>query len=144
MGSSALRRRSTDIVAPAADGTLVKSVHSDSRPVHADSHPLRIDVKKEFLADVNEARTRLGLSVDAMAALCGVATSAMSDALAGKETRNFAGHWMTALGPDFEATYNQVVIERRGQTPRARRIRAARALGELVARCVSEIMESVE
>jgi len=136
------QRRATDIVVDLDQRTPEKSVRSDSHarrvdglPVHTDSRPLRIDVKKEFLANIKETRARIGLSVDAMAEICGTAASAMSDALNGKEGRNFAGHWLTALSlacPEFEHTYNQVVDEKRGNTPEAKRARAARSLGDLV------------
>lgn len=100
------------------------------------SHQLRIDAKQQFLSDINETRTRLGLSVESMASCAGVSISVMSEALAGKDGRNFAGHWLPAQGSAFETTYNAVVEERRGTSPEARRARLGRDLGELVRRIV--------
>lgn len=116
-----------------------KSDRTDSQPDRMASQPLRCDAKVEFLACVNEARTRLGWSIEAMARLAGCSPSAMSEALQGKESRNFAGHWMTALGPEFEDTYNRVVDERRGISKEARRARVAKSLGELVRRVVEDL-----
>jgi hypothetical protein len=112
---------------------------TDSLPVRTGSPPLRMDAKQQFLADINEVRTRLGVSVDSMAACAGVAVSQMSEALAGKEGRNFAGHWLTAQGPEFEDTYNAVVRERRGISPEDRRARVAKDIGELVRRIVEGV-----
>lgn len=119
--------------------TPAKNDRADSLPVRTTSQPLRIDAKAAFLSDINEARTRLGLSVEAMATCAGTSVSQMSEALAGKDGRNFAGHWLTALGAEFEATYNAVVAERRGTSPQARRDRLAKDIGELVRRIVENI-----
>lgn len=110
------------------------SVRTTEKSVRTGSHQLRIDAKQQFLSDINEARTRLGLSVESLAACAGTTVSVMSEALAGKDGRNFAGHWLTAQGPEFEDTYNTVVAERRGESPEAKRARAAKDLGELVRR----------
>ncbi len=80
------------------------------------SHPLRIDAKVEFLQAVNETRTALGLSVEAMAINAGCPTSAMSEALAGKDSRNFAGPWLLAQGNEFIAKFNEIVARKRGLT----------------------------
>lgn len=117
----------------------VNSVRTDSLPDRTVSQPLRIDAKAEFLSAVNEVRHRLGLSIEAMASCAGCTTSQMSDALAGKEGRNFAGHWLGAQGQEFEDVYNAVVSERRGRTPEARRARVAKELGEIVRRIVEEL-----
>lgn len=121
--------------------THANKVRSDSQPVRSDSHQVRIDAKQEFLAAINETKTRLGLSVESMAECAGVPISSMSDALNGKEGRNFAGHWLTAQGDDFEAMYNRVVDERRGLSREAKRARIARNLGELVRRVVEDLEE---
>jgi hypothetical protein len=65
----------------------------------------------------------------------------MSDALNGKDGRNFAGHWLTALGEDFERAYNQVVDEKRGNTPAAKQARAAHELGQFVEQFALRIKE---
>lgn len=98
-----------------------------------------MDAKAEYLSAINETRARLGKSIEAMALDADCPTSSMSDALAGKDGRNFAGHWLTAQGEDFEATFNRVMDERRGTTPEAKRLRIARELGEIVRRVIEEI-----
>lgn len=105
-----------DMLRRSSDRMPAKSVHTDSLPVHTGSRPLRIDVKADFLAAVNEARTALSLSVEAMAINAGCQTSAMSDALAGKDSRNFAGHWLIAQGPEFVKKYNEIIARDLGLT----------------------------
>lgn len=95
-----------------------------------------MDAKAEFLADINETRTRLGLSVEVMAINAGCPVSAMSEALAGKDGRNFAGHWITSQGDEFESMFATVRDARRGRTPEARRANLAREIGEVVRRLI--------
>jgi hypothetical protein len=129
-----------------APRTHVESLRSDSHvsvpaldDLRAVSHMVRIDAKPEFLSAINEARTRLGLTVEKMAATVGCSLSQMSDALAGKVGRNFAGHWLLALGDDFTDVFNRIIEERRGHTPQAKRARKARNLAELVRRAVEDL-----
>jgi hypothetical protein len=78
---------------------------------------VRIDAKGLFLSAVNETRTALGLSIEAMAINAGCPVSAMSDAMAGKDSRNFAGHWLVAQGPEFVAKHNEIMDRQLGLTP---------------------------
>jgi hypothetical protein len=49
-----------------------------------------------------------------MAINAGCPLSSMSDALAGKDGRNFAGPWLLAQGDAFVARFNEIVSRRRG------------------------------
>jgi hypothetical protein len=73
-----------------------------------------------------------------MAIDAGCPLSSMSDALAGKEGRNFAGHWLIAQGDAFVDTFNRIREERRGITPAAKRAKRAVAIAELVRFIVEE------
>lgn len=121
----------------AVDRLPEKSVRTDSQGVRSDSRPLRIDVKVEFLAAVNETRTALGLSVEAMAINAGCTTSAMSDALAGKDSRNFAGQWLLAQGDAFIAKFNETIERQRGLTQDAEDALEAERIGALVQQLVT-------
>lgn len=122
-------RRSTD-------RSPAESFHTDSHRDRTVSHPLRIDAKGAFLAAVNETRTALSKSIEAMAIDAGCPVSAMSDALAGKDSRNFAGHWLIAQGPEFIATYNAIVDRQLGLTPASVDALEAEQIGQLVERLV--------
>jgi hypothetical protein len=98
----------------ATDRTPAESLRSDLQSVRTPSQPLRIDAKSEFLAAINETRVGMGLSIEAMAINAGCPLSSMSDALAGKDGRNFAGPWLLAQGDAFVARFNEIVSRRRG------------------------------
>jgi hypothetical protein len=101
-----------------------------------DSHQLRIDAKGAFLSAVNETRTLMGKTVEAMAIDAGCSVSAMSDALSGKDSRNFAGHWLIAQGPEFVAKHNAIVDKKLGLTPASVDAQEAEDIGRLVQRLV--------
>jgi hypothetical protein len=106
-----------DMMRRASDRLPAESLRTESQQGRTVSHPLRIDAKGSFLSAVNEARTSLGKSIEAMAIDAGCPVSAMSDALAGKDSRNFAGHWLIAQGAEFVAKYNAIVDRQLGLTP---------------------------
>lgn len=99
---------------------------------------MRNGAKDLFLSALNETRTRLGKSIEAMAIDAGCPLSSMADALAGKDGRNFAGHWLLAQGPEFVQLHNQIIDERLGLTPGSKRLAKAKAIGELVQRLFEE------
>lgn len=116
-----------------------KSRRSDSHEraaaldeIRAGSHMVRIDAKTEFLAVINEIRTRRGLSIEAMAINAECPASSMSDALAGKDGRNFAGQWLVAQGPEFVKDFNDEMERRLGVTQASIDEQDARDLGRLV------------
>lgn len=109
-----------------------ESFRSDSLPARTVSQPMRITAKSEFLQVVNEVKSRLGYSLELMAANAECPVSSMGDALAGKDNRNFAGHWLIAQGNEFIDLYNRLIDERRGLTPESRKANLARQLGEMV------------
>jgi len=119
--------------------TPAESFRTDSHPVRTASQPLRIDAKTEFLSAITETRQRLSKSIEAMAIDAECPVSSMSDALAGKDGRNFAGHWLIAQGDEFIATFNAVMDERRGLTPQAKKANKARLLAELLRQIVEEV-----
>lgn len=112
--------------------TPAKSFRSDSQPVRTVSHQVRIDAKSEFLAVINEVRTTLGISIETMAINAGCPTSSMSDALAGKDGRNFAGPWLIAQGNDFIRAFNEAIDRRRGLSDESVDEIEAEEIGQLV------------
>jgi hypothetical protein len=113
-------------------------LRTDGLPVRTGSQPLRIDAKAEFLAVINETRVHLGKSIEAMAIDADCPLSSMSDALAGKEGRNYAGHWLIAQGDEFIETFNRIREERRGVTLAAKKARRAKAIAALVQLAIEE------
>jgi hypothetical protein len=128
--SSMSRRASDRITSPSVADVVVrtpeKSFRTDSHPsapaldeIRAGSHVVRIDAKHVFLADINETKNHLRLTVEVMAINAGCPVSSMSDALAGKEGRNFAGHWLIAQGDEFIDAFVAIRNARLGRTPAA-------------------------
>lgn len=112
-----------------------RAARMSQESLRTDSQAPRNDAKQEFLGAINEIRSRRGLSVEAMAVLAGVPVSTMSDALAGKDNRNFAGHWLIAQGDDFAAD----VMEALGVTAQSRIAADAQRIGELVALLIRRV-----
>lgn len=112
--------------------TPEEKFHTGSQPFHTVSHALRIDAKQGFLAVVQQVRTEMGLSIENMAQNAGCTTSAMSDALAGKDSRNFAGHWLLAQGDAFVARFNDLIEKQLGLTRESIDEREAEHIGRLV------------
>ncbi len=121
---SEMFRRSTDRMPE-------KSVRTDLQSVRAGSHHVRIDAKSISLEVVNECRTELGLSVEAMALNAEVPKSSMSDALAGKDNRNFALPWLLAQGAEFVNLHNRKLERRLGLTQESEDDQEAEALGRM-------------
>jgi hypothetical protein len=144
-----LNRRASDLVmdrsvANEAARTPEKSFRTDSHPtpttlgeVRGVSHVVRIDAKSVFLADINEVKARLQLTAEVMAINAGCTVSAMSEALAGKEGRNFAGHWLIAQGDDFMDYFDALRAARRGRTPEVSN--RARVIVEVVHQLVEKL-----
>jgi hypothetical protein len=149
MAAPSLRRRATDIVPDRAVRPPAESLRTVSQPageipaalanLRAGSHVVRIDAKQTFLAVIHEVRARLGLTVEVMAINAECPLSSMSDALAGKDGRNFAAHWLLAQGDEFLALFLRLVDERRGLTPESKRVNAARRISEIVRVALEEL-----
>lgn len=88
------------------------------------------------MAVINEVRTVLGKSVEAMAIDANCPVSSMSDALAGKDGRNFAGHWLPAQGPEFVREFNKRMEQRQGISEESVDEIEAAEIGELVTRLI--------
>ena len=121
------------------DRLPAESLRTESHAIRTGSHPLRIgakDAKNLFIEVVNEVKSELGLSVEEMAINAGCPVSSMGDALAAKDSRNFAGHWLIAQGPAFVARHNELMARRLGLSDDARDALEAEEIGALVERLV--------
>jgi len=115
-----------------SDRLPAESLRTESQDARTSSQPLRITAKGSFLSAVNETKTALGMSVEEMAINAGCPVSSMGDALAGKDSRNFAGHWLIAQGEAFIAKFNDIVERQMGLTQESVDAIEAEQIGRLV------------
>lgn len=125
-----------------SDRLPAENFRSDSQPSgglelphRTVSQPLRIDAKDAksvFIEVVNEVKREFKLSVEDMARAAECPVSSMGDALAAKDSRNFAGHWLIAQGPQFVARHNELMERRLGLTADAEDAIEAEQIGALV------------
>lgn len=91
-----------------------------------------LGAKAEFLALVDEARIRAGLSKKEMAINAAVPDGAFSEALSGTRG-NFAIHWLDRQPQSFWLTFHKITAERYHLTPESASDIEADRIGELVA-----------
>jgi transcriptional regulator with XRE-family HTH domain len=100
-----------------------------SDPTRSEQNP---DEKAAFLALIDEARIRAGLSQKEMAMTAAVSEGVFSEALKGQRG-NFAIHWLATQPAPFWAAFLKILARRFDITPEREIDLAADRIGELVA-----------
>jgi hypothetical protein len=130
MASAALPTHSNSL------GRSLDAVKGRAARVGLTRHPVPTESndadKAAFLALIDEARIRAGLSQKEMAISANVDAGTFSSALSGQGRVNFAAHWLHNQPDAFWSAFAKIVLERRGiDEARADELTADR-IGELV------------
>jgi hypothetical protein len=121
---------------PNSVGTALDRVKGRAAKVGITSEPLPIGPNSEdkaaFLALIDEARIRAGLSQKEMAISANVDQGTFSEALSGQGRINFAAHWLHNQCDGFWTAFAKIVLEKRGLDQDRVEELTAQRIGELV------------
>jgi len=88
--------------------------------------------KAGYLALIDEARIRSGMSVKEMAIEANVDMATFAAALKGTSRQNFAAHWLAAQPTKWWMAFHKITADRYGLSPRVEQETFAERVGELV------------